>query len=423
MQLSAIEWMRKIYTNGFKGQTLSISADFHNLEKAARERMSEKGFAYVAGGAGQEKSMDHNRQALDAVRIVPRMLKDVSKRDLSTSLLGQKLSSPLLLSPIGVLDLAKKNGELDVSRAAAAFKTPMIFSNQASVSMEECAKEMGESPYWFQLYWSKSDELVQSFLQRAENCGCSALVVTLDTTLLGWRPRDLNLGYIPFLQAKGLAQYLTDPVFNRLVTERMEEGPLPSSGKPTLQAILALIRLSSRYPGGSFWQKFRSKKGLYGVRTFIDTYVRTSLNWEDLKRLREYTKLPIILKGILHPDDAKLAVDYGVDGIIVSNHGGRQVDGSIASFEALPDIVQAVKKQIPILMDSGIRSGSDIFKALALGAEAVCIGRPYVYALAIAGEEGVKALIQHLLSELELTMGLCGCKSIGEITSEMIKYK
>lgn len=422
MPSTAVEWMRQIYTNGFKGKTLSIPADFTNLEKAAKERMSEKGFAYVAGGAGSEQTMANNRKALEAVRILPRMLKDVSQRDLSIKLLGQQLPAPLLLAPIGVLDLAIKEGDLHLARAASSFGLPMIFSNQASMPMEACAREMGDSPRWFQLYWSKSDELVQSFLQRAENCGCSALVVTLDTTMLGWRPRDLNLGYLPFLHAKGLGQYLSDPVFKRLVAERMEEGELPSSDGVTLQAILSLIRLSSKYPGGGFWQKFKSKKGLYGVRTFTDTYVRTSLNWEDLKRLKEYTRLPIILKGILHPDDARKAIDSGVDGIIVSNHGGRQVDGSIAAFEALPEVSEAVKGQISILMDSGIRSGADVFKALAMGADAVCLGRPYVYALAIAGEEGAKALFQHILSELELTMGLCGCRGIEEINKDMIKY-
>jgi lactate 2-monooxygenase len=340
---------------------------------------------------------------------------------LSIKLFGQQLPAPILLAPIGVLDLAIKDGDLHLARAAAELGLPMIFSNQASLPMEACAKEMGNSPRWFQLYWSKSDELVQSFLQRAANCGCSALVVTLDTTMLGWRPRDLNLGYLPFLHAKGLGQYLSDPVFQQLVAERMDKGDLPPSGGVTLQAILSLIRLSSKYPGGSFWQKFKSKKGLYGVRTFTDTYTRPSLNWEDINRLKKFTELPIILKGILHPDDARRAIDHGVDGIIVSNHGGRQVDGSIAAFEALPDVAEAVGDQLPILMDSGIRSGADVFKALALGASAVCIGRPYVYALALGGEDGVKALLQHFLSELELTMGLTGCSNIEEINKEMIK--
>jgi lactate 2-monooxygenase len=421
MRTTAVEWMRQIYTNGFKGKTLSVPASFNELEKAAKENMSKEGFAYVAGGAGSEQTMANNRKALDEVRILPRMLKDVSQRDLSTELLGQQLPAPVLLAPIGVLDLAVKEGDLHLARAAAELGLPMIFSNQASLPMEACAREMGDSPRWFQLYWSKSDELVQSFLQRAENCGCSALVVTLDTTMLGWRPRDLNLGYLPFLHAKGLGQYLSDPVFQQLVEERMDKGDLPPSGGVTLQAILSLVRLSSKYPGGSFWQKFKSKKGLYGVRTFTDTYTRPSLNWEDIKRLRKWNRLPIILKGILHPDDARQAIDLGVDGIIVSNHGGRQVDGSIAAFEALPGVAEVVGDQLPILMDSGIRSGADVFKALAMGASAVCIGRPYVYALALGGEAGVKALLQHFLSELELTMGLTGCSKVQEINKEMIK--
>ncbi len=417
---TALEWMREIYTNGFKGKTLTIPADYESLMEKARERLPEKAFAYIAGGAGREITIDNNRKALDAVQIKPRMLRGIETLDTSITLLGQQLPAPLLLAPIGVLDLARPNGDLHLARAAAEFGLPMIFSNQASVSMEDCAAAMGESPRWFQLYWSKSEELVQSFLHRAENCGCSALVVTLDTTMLGWRPRDLNLGYLPFLHGKGLGQYLSDPVFQQLVRQKQEAGDLPSSGGVTLQALFSLMRLSARYPGGSFLSKFKSKKGLYGVRTFTDTYTRPSLNWEDLKRLKEYTNLPVLLKGILHPDDARKALDYGIEGIIVSNHGGRQVDGAIGAFDALPAVVEAVAGRVPVLMDSGIRYGSDIFKALAAGASVVCLGRPYVYALALGGQQGVKALLRHILSELELTMGLTGCRNIEEINEEMI---
>ncbi len=416
----ALEWMREIYTNGFKGKNLRIPADHDSLEKEARERMSEKAFAYVAGGAGREITIENNRKAFDAVRIRPRMLKGADQLETSTTLLGLKLPAPVLFAPIGVLDLACKNGDLHLARAAAEVGLPMIFSNQASVPMEDCAAVMGGGPRWFQLYWSKSEELVQSFLKRAENCGCSAIVVTLDTTMLGWRPRDLNLGYLPFLHGKGLGQYLSDPVFQKLVDQRQEAGDLPPSGGVTLQALLSLIQLTSRYPGGSFFKKFAAKKGLYGVRTFTDIYTRPSLNWEDLKRLRDYTQLPILLKGILHPDDARKALDYGMEGIVVSNHGGRQVDGAVGAVEVLPGIVEAVGKRIPVLMDSGIRNGSDIFKAIALGAAAVCLGRPYVYALALGKEEGVKTLVRHLLSELELTMGLTGCRSIQDINKDMI---
>ena len=382
--------------------------------------MSERAFAYVAGGAGAERSMAANRAAFDRCRIVPRMLRDVSMRDTSVELLGLKLPSPLLLAPVGILELAHPSADEAVAKAAGALGVPYIFSNQASVPMERAAAAMGSTPHFFQLYWSKSRDLVASFVQRAEACGSRAIVVTLDTTMLGWRTRDLDLAYLPFLHGMGIAQYTSDPVFQRL----LDENSLPTQAakrRITLDTVLGLLSMAQRYPG-STWAALRSGRALRAVRQFVGIFSNPAITWDDLPFLRQQTRLPILLKGILHPDDARRAVDAGLDGIVVSNHGGRQVDGSIAAFDALPGVVQAVNGQIPVLFDSGIRTGADVVKALALGAKAVCVGRPYVYGLALGGERGVEAVLQHLLADFELTMGLSGRRSVQEIDSEAINW-
>jgi lactate 2-monooxygenase len=283
--------------------------------------------------------------------------------------------------------------------------------------MEECAAAMGEAPRWFQLYWSTSNELVESFVRRAEACGCEAIVVTLDTTLLGWRVRDLDLAYLPFLHGKGIAQYSSDPVFQALLDR---DEPPTESKRPTLAAVRTLFDISRAYPG-RFLANVRSPRPRAAVRRFIETYSRPSLAWDDLPFLREVTKLPLLLKGVLHPDDARRVVEEGIDGLIVSNHGGRQVDGAIATADALPDVVEAVEGRIPVLFDSGVRGGADTFKALALGAAAVLIGRPYVYGLALAGEEGVREVIRNFLADFDLTMGLAGCRTVVEVTPAMLR--
>ncbi len=413
----ASERQKQIYVGGMSGQMPLVPFNMAHLEKKAKEKMSPKAFAYVAGGAGLEDTIRNNRSGFGKWKIIPRMLRDVSERDTSIELFGQKISTPLLLSPVGVLDLAHKEADIGVARAAAATNIPMIFSNQASAPMEQTAKAMDDSSRWFQLYWSKSNDLVASLVSRAEACGCSALVVTLDTTMLGWRIQDLDLAYLPFLRGRGIAQYTSDPVFQRLMDE--EDDDTQNSSKITFDTISNLIELLRNYPGG-FWKNLRSKRPLKAVRKFINIYSRPSLTWDDLPFLREHTKLPIILKGILHPDDAKKAVDQGIDGIIVSNHGGRQVDGSISTIEALPDIVKAVDGSIPVLLDSGVRGGADMFKAIALGAKAVCIGRPFVYGLALAGERGVVEVINNFKADFELTMGLAGCRAVSEISQEMV---
>ena len=409
---SAVDRQKETYIAGMSGHQARIPFDFKTLSLKAKEKISKEAFAYIAGGAGFETTIQENRSAFSKWKIVPRMLRDVSVRDTSVELFGDKLPFPLLLSPVGVLDLAHKDADLGVARAAAATGVPMIFSNQASASMEETSAVMGNSPRWFQLYWSKSDELIASLVKRAEASGCSAIVVTLDTTLLGWRIQDLDLAYLPFLHGRGIAQYISDPVFNRLLDEE-EEETAPQS-KVNLTTLTNVVELMKNYPG-SFLKNFKSKRPLKAVRKFISIYSRPSLNWENLAFLRQQTNLPIVLKGILHPEDARLALDYGANGIIVSNHGGRQVDGSVSSIEALPGIVDAVKEQIPILMDSGVRGGADMFKAIALGATAVCIGRPFVYGLALGGQQGVVEVLKNFYSDFELTMGLSGCRSIEEI--------
>jgi lactate 2-monooxygenase len=406
-----------IYIGALSGAKRSVPVDPAQLEEGARRRMSHEAFAYVAGGAGLEETMRANRAAFDRLRIVPRVLRDVSKRNTSVELFGRRLPGPFLLAPIGVLEMAHRQADLAVARAAAAERVPMIFSNQASVPMERCAAAMGSSPRWFQLYWSTSNELVESLVHRAEACGCEAIVVTLDTTLLGWRTRDLDLAYLPFLRGKGIAQYTSDPVFRRLV-ERADVEPAERP-RPTLAALSALYQLTRAYPG-SFLANLRSPDPRAAVRRFLQVYSRPSLTWDDLPFLREQTKLPILLKGVLHADDARRATEEGIDGLVVSNHGGRQIDGEIATVEALPAIVNAVDRRIPVLLDSGVRGGADAFKAVALGAAAVLIGRPYAYGLAIAGERGVRDVLANFLADFDLTMGLAGCATIADITGESL---
>ncbi|HEV8514914.1 MAG TPA: lactate 2-monooxygenase [Cyclobacteriaceae bacterium] len=418
MKSPSLDRQKEIYLNGFAGILPSVPVSTSSLEEVAKKTMSPQAYAYIAGGAGNESTLRCNRAAFEKYKIVPRMLRDVSVRDISVELFGQKFLSPLLLAPIGVLEMAHPEADLAVGKAAASLGIPYIFSNQASKPMETVAAAMGNSQHWFQLYWSKSNELVKSFVERAEKCGCSAIVVTLDTTVLGWRTRDLDMAYLPFLEGKGIAQYTSDPVFQKLMDEpeAWSVSTQTTERKITMQSIRGLVEMVNNYPGGNFFSKLKSGRPIKAVQKFVSIYSNPALTWEDLKFLKTITKLPVLLKGILHPEDARKALDYGMNGIIVSNHGGRQVDGSISTLEALPSIVDAVQGKIPVLMDSGIRGGADIFKALALGANAVCLGRPYVYGLAIAGEQGVKEVLQNTITDFELTMALAGCKTISEIT-------
>jgi len=405
----------QIYLDGVSGRRPRVPLDASRLETAAKKRMRAEAFAYVAAGAGNERTLAANRAAFDHWRIVPRMLRDVERRDTSIELFGRRLPHPFLLAPVGVLELAHPEADCAVARAARDTGTTMVFSNQASKPMEGVARILEDSPHWFQLYWSRSDALVESLATRAERCGCDAIVVTLDTTMLGWRSRDLEGAYLPFLHGKGIAQYTSDPVFRDLIAEHASpSGPDQPQPRPTLAALRTLIELTRAYPDG-FLATLRSGRGRAAVQRFTEIYSRPSLTWETLAFLRERTSLPIVLKGILHPDDAARAVAEGIDGVIVSNHGGRQVDGAIATLDALPAVVEAIDGRIPVLLDSGVRGGADVFKALALGARAVLIGRPYVYGLAIAGRPGVREVIENLAADFDLTMGLAGRRSVSEI--------
>nr|WP_311769352.1 alpha-hydroxy-acid oxidizing protein [Humibacillus xanthopallidus] len=410
--------------------------------------MSRRGFAYVAGSAGSEATARANVSAFDRWQVVPRMLVDTTSRDTGVEIFGRRHESPLLVAPVGVLSMAHEEADLAVAAGARAQSVTQIISTQASVPMEEVARTLRGSGHWYQLYWSSDDDLVASLVARAEACGSEAIVVTLDTAYLGWRPRDLDLGHLPFARGEGIAQYTSDPVFQRRVAERVAErvaqptsepaapaapatpakGPdgadaRPARPRPTAAALGTLLAMSRNHPGRTR-DNLTAKEPRAAVETFLEVFSRPSLTWADLPRLRELTSLPIVLKGILHPDDARRAIDAGVDGIYVSNHGGRQVDRSVAALDALPGVVAAVRdagSSAPVIFDSGIRCGADVFIALALGATAVGIGRPHVYGLALAGADGVAEVLRNLRAELDLQMGLTGCTSVDDITTDRLR--
>jgi lactate 2-monooxygenase len=382
----------EIFVTGAGGRRPLVPVAPAALEAAAAAKMSRQAAAYVVGGAGSETTMAANRAAFDRRRFVPRVLNDVSRRDLSVELFGRRHPAPLLIAPIGVLELVHREADLAVAKAAAAEGVGYVFSNQASVPMEDCAAAMGSAPRWFQLYWSSDDAFVRSLLARAEKAGCEAIVLTLDTTLLGWRSRDLDLGYLPFLRGMGLAQYLSDPVFRDAI--------------PATTAA-SLLRIGRRHD-------LSLGRMRAAAAHFTATYSRPNLRWADVERLRGMTKLPILLKGVRHADDARRAAAAGVDGLVVSNHGGRQVDGEAGTLDLLPGIVAAAGG-MPVLLDSGVRSGADVAKALALGARAVLLGRPHVYGLALAGQAGVREVIRNVIAELDLTLALCGVSSVADL--------
>ncbi len=403
-----------IYSRGMAGKIPRLPIDFESLQSKARKVMKPEAYAYVAGGAGRGTTMVANQEAFETYQLKASMMKAVQEVDLRVNVLGAEFITPLLTAPIGALDLVHPQGDKAVARACNHLNIPMVFSCQASHSMEVCSEELGHTPRWFQLYWSKSDELVESFVSRAQRTGCSAIVVTLDTTSLGWRPRDLNQGYLPFLRGMGLAQYSSDPVFENILRQRMlkkNNDPKPSVTFKTLSNVFGLCR---NYPGG-LWNNLRSGRALAAVKTFIDIYMRPELRWTDVQRLRKMTTLPIVLKGIQTVDDANKAFDFGADGIVVSNHGGRQIDGGTGALKCLDVITQNIEGRGTVLFDSGIRGGADVIKALALGADAVLIGRPWVYGLALDGQRGVEAVLGYFLAELELQLSLMGVKSVQEL--------
>jgi lactate 2-monooxygenase len=294
-----------------------------------------------------------------------------------------------------------------------------VISSQGCNPMEETAAAMGSTPFWYQLYWSSDEALVDSIIKRAENCGARALVVTLDTTVLGWRPQDLNLGSLPFARGQGIAQYTSDPRFLEIVRDRLAGATDRAKTRLSLGAVRTFVSMSRAYPG-TLGENLRSPEPRAAVQAFLDLYSNPGLSWDHIATLRARTSLPILLKGILHPDDASRAVQLGIDGIIVSNHGGRQVDNAIASLDALIAIREAVGTQPPILLDSGIRSGTDVLIALALGANACLLGRPYIYGLAVGGADGVRQVTENIVAELDLTMGLLGVAAIDELSPDLL---
>jgi lactate 2-monooxygenase len=378
------EHQYSIYLAGVGGQKPELPISFAELERRAEEVMTPEAWGYVAGSAGSEDTARANLEAFRRWRIVPRMLRDVSERNLSVELFGDTLPAPLLLAPVGVQSIVHEEGELAAARGAEEAGIPFVLSTASNSSIEDVAEACGDNLRWFQLYWPVDKDLTESFVRRAETAGYKAIVVTLDTPLLAWRPRDLQNAFLPFLRGEGIAHYLSDPVFR----EGLEKPP-----EEDLQS--AVLR----------W-----------VQVFSDP----SDTWERLTELRELTGLPIVLKGILHPDDARAAVDAGVDGVIVSNHGGRQVDGSIASLDALPGVADAVPDDFPVLFDSGIRSGADAFKALAIGARAVLLGRPYIWGLALGGAPGVAHVVKAFLADLDLTFALAGCSSVADVERDLL---
>lgn len=369
-----------IYAAGmFAQQTPSITTNLARLEDQAAEKLSPEALGYIVASAGSGSTARANRAAFDRWAITPRMLRSSASRDHACTVLGTDMPAPLLIAPVGIQTLAHPDGELATVRAAAELGVPYIHSTQASHSFEQIAEAGGDAPRWYQLYWPTDESVLLSFLQRAKDTGFTTLVLTLDTTLLGWRPADLDRGYLPFLANLGIENYLSDPAFQAGLAQPVEENP-----------VAAAMHWAQMFPN-------------------------PGLSWKNLAFLREHWDGPIVLKGICTVGDAREAAAHGVDGIVVSNHGGRQIDGARPSLDALPSIVEAVGDELTILFDSGVRTGADMAKALALGADAVLLGRPFLYGLALGGQEGVAHVLRCLLAEFDLVTSLSGHTGAGEL--------
>jgi isopentenyl-diphosphate delta-isomerase len=376
-----------MYRQGMlEDETTDFPVSYDDLREAAHEAMSEEAIAYVHGGAGGDGTFERGKD-FSAWRIVPRMLRGVETRDLSTTLMGTALDYPVVLTPLGVQTLLHERGEIATAEAAAELNVPLCLSSLSSTPMEEVAETLGETPKFFQFYWSSSDAIGKSFLSRAEQAGYDGVVVTVDAPILGWRERLLERGYYPFLDGEGVGNYFSDPEFRAQLDEPPEEDPEAA------------------------------------VEHFLDIFGDPSLTWEDLQFVRENTDLPVFIKGVLHPADARLAAQHGADGVGVSTHGGRQVDGSITAVEALPGIVDEVGDELDVTLDSGIRRAADAFKSVSLGADAVMLGRPYAYALAAGGSDGVSTYLKNFIAEFDLTMGLAGCDTVTSIDREAVRHE
>ncbi|MEU7763843.1 alpha-hydroxy-acid oxidizing protein [Nocardia sp. NPDC049190] len=383
-----IGFQNEIYLGGLGGAVPELPMTAAGLELSAQERLDPVAFAYVAGSASAERTAAANRRAFERYRILPRMLRGTTgpgARNLSVEVLGTRLAAPVLTAPIGVLELLHAGGEVIAAEVTKELGIGTVLSTAASSTIEEVGAAAGA--WWYQLYWPADDDLAKSFVQRAERAGATAIVVTVDTPALGWRPRDLEHAHLPFLHGKGIANYLSDPVFRAKLPSAPEE-----SEEAMRMAILA-------------WA------GLFGNH---------GLRPADLAQLRAWTDLPIAVKGILHPDDARQVVDAGADAVVVSNHGGRQVDGSIAALDALPSVVAAIGDRAEVLFDSGVRTGSDVLVALALGARAVLYGRPWAYGLGLAGAAGVRHALRSLLADFDSVLGLSGCADTADVGRSLL---
>jgi 4-hydroxymandelate oxidase len=358
---------------------MSIPVNVFDFELLARERLSKMAYDYFAGGASDQVTVRENRAAFERIQLRPHVLRDVSQRDLSVEILGVRHTLPFIIAPMGFMGLAHPEGDVAMARGAGAAGVGLTLSTMASASLEEVA-EVASTPLWFQLYVYKDRGVTRMLVERAETAGYSALVLTVDTPIAGRRELDIrNLWHLP-----------EDVTVKNLLGSGME-GIAGVNNTSALSGYIAAL-----------WD--------------------ASITWEDVTWLQSITKLPILVKGILRGDDAQLAIEHGVAGIIVSNHGGRQVDTTPATIEVLSEIVEAVNGRVELLMDGGIRRGTDIVKALALGAKAVLVGRPLVWGLAYNGAEGVQQVLELLRIEFDTAMALCGCRSIKEITPDLLRY-
>lgn len=380
-----IDFQLKVYMKMDGDSDLPLSID--EWRNAARKALKDGPWGYLEGAAGSEDTMMENISAFSRYRIRPRYLHNVEDRNQSITLFGRTHDSPIILAPIGVQSIIHKDAEYASAGAAAATNVPYILSTVSSVSIEDIAKRYPESEKWFQLYPGRDENIMKSMVKRAENSGYSAIVVTVDTTMLGWREQDLNNAYLPFLQGEGMANYISDPEFRKRLDKSPEED---------MNAA---------------------------IEEFLMVYVNPAFSWSDFRKIRGWTELPVIIKGISSYDDVNAAIKYGADGVVISNHGGRQVDGAISTLEALDEITENRNINCAVLFDSGIRHGSDIMKALALGADAVLIGRPYCYAMAVAGQRGVERYINELKAELDLQMALSGYGSVPSLSRRMISKR
>ena len=379
------DYQLEIYLQGLSGVLPSYPMAFAELEAKAQAAMPPSVWSYVAGGAGDERTQRVNVTAFEQWGLMPRMFVGAKERDLAVEAFGLTLPSPVFMAPIGVMGICERDGHGDLAAARAAARTgvPMVVSTLTADPLEDVAAQFGDTPGFFQLYTPTDRELAESFVRRAEAAGFKGIVVTLDTWVPGWRPRDLTTSNFPQLRGKCLANYTSDPVFRAGLAQPPEEN---------MQA--AILKWIS----------------VFG----------NSLSWADLPWLRSLTALPLLVKGIQHPDDARRAIDEGVDGIYCSNHGGRQANGGLPALDCLPGVVEAVG-DVPVLFDSGIRSGADIVKALALGATAVGIGRPYVYGMALGGTDGVVHVLRSLLAEADLIMGIDGYPALKDLTPDALR--